>query len=423
MKSLFGARNLNPRDAGLVAYRAASDLVGKGAFLLITVVAARRLTQEGFGIFSLASTVGWMAAIATDFGSQLHLARAIAREPRRAGALLRGWAKFRLWTSAAALAPTVAVVFAWPSARPHALAMVLLTATYLVSGLIEFLHYFYRGLSRSDLESTLTLAQRLGTLVLAIVVLWARPGVTLLAVAMLVPVVATLVVSMKLALSMAGDEGERLGSVAGEWLRDVMPIGAGIVLSALYFRVDVFLVEFWKGTQSVALYNAVFRLVEALRLFPAAVIAVALPVLCRATNAKPLAHVSTIVTGTAVLGSAVVAVVAPWLVPFLYGAAYAPAVPAFRILLIAFPLMSLNYALTHQLIGWDGHRAYAWICGGALVFNVALNAFLIPSLSIAGAAWSTVWTECLLSAGCLAALWLRGARAGGVKPAVLMEAS
>ena len=47
---------------------------------------------------------------------------------------------------------------------------------------------------------------------------------------------------------------------------------------------------------------------------------------------------------------------------------------------MAFPLMSLNYALTHQLIGWHGHRAYAAMCALALVFNVALNVKLIPSI-------------------------------------------
>src|SRR5439155_46506 len=74
--------------------------------------------------------------------------------------------------------------------------------------------------------------------------------------------------------------------------RDVWPIGAGIVLSALYFRVDVFLVQLWSGTESVALYNAVFRLVDALRRFPAAVVAVALPSLCRASDLRPLARVA-----------------------------------------------------------------------------------------------------------------------------------
>jgi O-antigen/teichoic acid export membrane protein len=81
-------------------------------------------------------------------------------------------------------------------------------------------------------------------------------------------------------------------------------------------------------------------------------------------------------------------------------------VPAFRVLLVSFPLMSLNYALTHQLIGWNGHRAYAAIAGIALIFNVAINSQLIPAMSIVGAAWSTLWTEAVLSIGALVALSL-----------------
>src|SRR5213079_1858632 len=63
--------------------------------------------------------------------------------------------------------------------------------------------------------------------------------------------------------------GLRAGPTFAVFRRDVWPIGAGIVLSALYFRIDVFLVQLWSGTEAVAMYNAVFRLVEALRLFPA----------------------------------------------------------------------------------------------------------------------------------------------------------
>ena len=66
------------RRVTLVAYRAFSDLAGKGSFLLITVVAAHRLTQRAFGIFALASALGWIVSVITDFGIQLHVARAVA---------------------------------------------------------------------------------------------------------------------------------------------------------------------------------------------------------------------------------------------------------------------------------------------------------------------------------------------------------
>jgi O-antigen/teichoic acid export membrane protein len=93
-------------------------------------------------------------------------------------------------------------------------------------------------------------------------------------------------------------------------------------------------------------------------------------------------------------------------------------VSAFRILTLSFPLLSLNYALTHQLIGWEGERAYAAICGGALIVNLGLNARLIPALSIDGAAWATFGTEAFLTAGCITALRLIAGRR-----ATLMHAS
>ena len=82
-------------------------------------------------------------------------------------------------------------------------------------------------------------------------------------------------------------------------------------MSALYFRIDVFLVQLWSGTEAVALYNAVFRLVEALRLFPAAVLAVVLPSLVRAGDLRPLTRVAVPVTGFAVAVTALLWVSAP----------------------------------------------------------------------------------------------------------------
>jgi len=164
------------------------------------------------------------------------------------------------------------------------------------------------------------------------------------------------------------------------------------------------MIEAWSGTESVAVYNAVFRLVEALRLFPAAVLAVALPALCRASDRRPLAAVAVGVTSFAVLVSTALWFGADWIVRLTYGPRYIEGVPAFRILLLAFPLLSLNYALTHQLIGWDRQRAYAWLCLAALATNVALNVRLIPALSIVGAAWATIATELVITAGCALAL-------------------
>jgi O-antigen/teichoic acid export membrane protein len=399
------------RTAALITYRTLSDVAGKAAFFAITVLAARRLSRDAFGIMSLGTTLGWMVAVATDFGMQMHLARAVAFWPDEARYLLETWLRVRLGSAVIGFVLLAVAVSATGVGAINALALVVFIAVYVVSGLIEFLHYFYRGLSRSDIESTLTLGWRGTSLLCAAAALWWRPDVILLAVALLVPACVTFAVSARRSrqLAPATDDGVSPGHAAvdvwSELRHEVWPIGAGIVLSAVYFRVDVLLIELWRGTEAVGLYNAVFRLVDALRLFPAAVLAVALPSLVRATSPASLVQVSAGLSGFAVGVVLVLWPLAGWLVTLVYGAAYAEAVPAFRVLLLSFPLMSLNYALTHQLIGWRRHRAYAAICGVALVFNLALNARLIRTLSIVGAAWATVGTELVVTFGCAAVLW------------------
>jgi O-antigen/teichoic acid export membrane protein len=421
------------RAATLVAYKATADLAAKVSLFVITVAAARRLTPSEFGVFSLGSTLGWMAAVVADFGMQLHLARAVARAPDAAARLLATWLRIRLYTASAAVTVVVAGVGVARSSADAAAPIVVLALVYAASGLIEFLHYFYRGLSRSDIESSLTMWQRAATLVCGLAALAWRPSVGTLAVALLLPVLVTLAVSLRLAgrLSSCIVREPYVGSgfsrtyvgppeggphVPTVFLRDVAPIGAGIVLSALYFRVDVFLVQWWAGTEKVALYNAVFRVIEGLRLFPAAALAVALPDLCRARDVRPLATVSTLVTAGGLSVATAAWPFADRLVVLLFGEPYAAAAPAFRILLLSFPLLSLNYALTHQLIGWDRQRAYAAICAAALVVNVTLNARLIPVLSIEGAAWATIGTELVVTVGCTAVLASRSRWEKGVRP-------
>ena len=76
---------------------------------------------------------------------------------------------------------------------------------YACSGLVELLHYFYRGLSRSEIESSLTLWQRGGTLACGLIALAWKPDVTWLAIAMLAPVAVTLAWSMRIASRMADE--------------------------------------------------------------------------------------------------------------------------------------------------------------------------------------------------------------------------
>jgi O-antigen/teichoic acid export membrane protein len=292
----------------------------------------------------------------------------------------------------------------------------LIVLAQLTAAVIDTVAHYFRGIGRSEIESTIHAAYRFSTLVLVVIVLWWWPRLDFVGAAMLVPAALAMVISVGVAwrLSGIGDQGSGIGDqesgISGSLLtpssfaRDVLPLGAGVLLSALYFRIDVYFIEQWQGLEAVGGYNAVFRLVEALRLLPAAVMAVTFPLLVQATDTRLVQRIGALLGVAGVLLALVCALGSSLIVPLVYGTSYLYTVPAFAILSLALPLFFLNYALTHQVIGWDGQRAYLVIAALALVANVAANFALVPSQGIAGAAVATLLTEVVVTAGCLFAL-------------------
>ena len=417
-----------------IVLKGLADAAGKAAMLVITVVAARRLNPDPFAILAFAMATGWLLGVATDAGLSMYLARETARggvgEPRRSRQFVLEIISLR--AGLAFLVATIAVL-ATPALVPGHWRMqfVLVVMAQLCGAILETIAHYFRGLQRSEIESAIHAAYRLTMLVLALVVLWWWRRLDYLAVAMLVPgviaIAVSLLVAMRLAIRPTPDTTELAegthpwrppsgGLTTRKFFRDVFPLGAATLISALYFRIDVYFIQQWHGFQPVGGYNAAFRLVEALRLLPAAVMAVTFPLLVQARDTDLVRRIG----GRLALAGGALALVcaigAPVIIPLLYGARYEYAVPAFAVLSLALPLFFLNYALTHQVIGWEGHRAYLGIVTLALAGNIVANIMLVPERGIVGAAIATVLTEIVVTVGCLFVLRAKRALVGGDKP-------
>ncbi|MCA1583233.1 MAG: polysaccharide biosynthesis C-terminal domain-containing protein [Acidobacteria bacterium] len=397
-----------------IAYKASIDAAGKVAMLVMSVAAARTLPRDAFGLFALALTSGWLLGVATDAGIPIYLARSAARAPRRLAATLAVAVRLRLLLAFVALVAAVLVGWRWtpPAMR---LPFALIVMSQLASATLETIGHALRGIGRSELEAHVHFGQRVAVTASALLVLGTAPSIIGLAWAMLLPPLLAMPVMIALARRSAQAQAASihfwpatLTSQAPSRLvhlaRAAAPLGAGVLLSALYFRIDLFFVEYWHGLETVAGYSAVFRIVEGIRLAPAAVLAVTFPILCRATDAAALLRVATWLTAAGVVAAIAIGVAAPTLVVGLYGGAYLDAVPALRTLALAVPLFFLNYALTHQVIGWDGQGAFLAIAATALGANLAANGALVPRYGATGAAAATGLTEVVVTVGCWWAL-------------------
>jgi O-antigen/teichoic acid export membrane protein len=395
-----------------ILLKGAADAGGKAVTLIITIVAARRLNADPFGVMAYAMATGWLLGVATDAGLSMHLARETARQ--RSRQLLLEVLALRI--GLAFFAATVAVLVSPSMVPAHwRIQFIVIVLAQLAGAITETIAHFFRGIQRSEIESAIHTAHRLVMLVWALIVLWIWRRLDYLGVAMLVPPLVAALVSAIIALRLSsqgsgiGDqESGRTGVLTpSKFMRDVLPLGAGVLISALYFRCDVYFIQQWHGFQPVGGYNAAFRLVEALRLLPAAVLAVTFPMLVTASDTQLVRRIGVVLTMVGIVFAIVCALGGSVIMPLIYGDTYAYAAPAFSILALALPLFFLNYALTHQVIGWDGQIAYLLIATLALITNVAANLILVPTQGINGAAIATVLTEVVVTGGCLAFLNLR----------------
>jgi O-antigen/teichoic acid export membrane protein len=392
-----------PGAPARIVLKGLADVAGKAAMLVITVAAARRLNPDPFAIMAFAMATGWLLGVATDAGLSMYLARETAREPRRSSQFVIEIISVR--AGLAFLAATITVLLTPVLVPAHwRLQFVLVMAAQLCGAVLETVAHYFRGLQRSEIESAIHIAHRLTMLVCALVVLWWWRRLDYLAIAMLVPSLIAVAVAIFAAIRLTTDGYSVAGPALARLMKDAFPLGAAVLISALYFRVDVYFIQQFHGFQPVGGYNAVFRLIEALRLFPAAVMAVTFPLLVQARDTTLVRGIAGKLTLAGSLLAAVCWVGAPAIVGLIYGERYAYTAPAFALLSLALPLFFLNYALTHQVIGWNGHRAYLAIVCVALAGNVLANMLLVPAHGINGAAISTLITELIVTSGCAIAL-------------------
>ncbi|BCT91746.1 O-unit flippase [Lysobacter helvus] len=208
-----------------------------------------------------------------------------------------------------------------------------------------------------------------------------------------------------LARGLGTQSGEGVATVALrdalELLRESTPLLlAGIAVFA-YMRIDQFMIAAMLGQQQVGLYSAVVTLAELPLVVPTLLLRAALPTLTRQSMDNPLTRDRTLVRlmGVSVYlhlaMSVVLALLAEPLVVLAYGEAYRGAAEAFRLQVLAAPLVALGVLSSGWLVleRRTGHALRRTVLGA--VANIGLNFWLIPAYGIAGAAMATLAAQAL----------------------------
>jgi O-antigen/teichoic acid export membrane protein len=377
------------------------------ALLLLLYIAAARMlgSVDELGKFSFALLLGGVFETLMDFGLHQVTIRAVARDKSRASFLLRHALAIKLLWASGAL---VVLVITANILRPQWDVRI---ACYLIGGSLVFRSYMLtirgvlQGLEHFGWDAVVVLADRILLLVFGVAALWMGTGLRGLAIAFVLARGAALVLALGVTQTRLGGVG--LAYDAEVWRdlhRTALPLGFFLVVLNLYSYVDGVMLGYLRTDAETGLYAAAYRIYEGFTYAALALSTVLTPRLSALFTSDRARHRRIAfggMSGSAALGTAVAVVafvIATPLLVFLFGADYAAATAAFRILVVGLPVVFAIWILHAIAISVDREQLLLQTGLIGLAVNVGLNLYVIPHYGPVGAAGATVAGEvvCLI---------------------------
>jgi O-antigen/teichoic acid export membrane protein len=376
--------------------------VSEGSFLLLALlflVLPRAFGPVAFGQYSAAAAFVGLFRILPDFGMSYASTIAISRDrslaERWAGNLLGFQSVLSIATLVLALGIGRALFHGTTFAAVAILLVALLLSSYKVT-----LRWLLKGFDRFGAEAWSLVLERTLLLALGVAVLAAGGGVVAFAL-----LFALLRIPDTLGLWVYVDRKVvplRLARDASLW-RELfwkgLPFAYAGAMILMFFQVDQVLLSLMRSDAEVGYYGAPVKVLEGLTLVPRILAYAFIPTMAALHAASPQEVTGLYKRGSEALLSvglpiaAFGALTADLFIPLLFGAEYAPSVPAARILLPSCLFMFLSNFGETTLACIDRFRTIVLVSTGSLVLNVVLNLLWIPSHGLLGASWATLLTE------------------------------
>lgn len=367
----------------------------KGLTFATTLILARGLGDEGFGLYSYVVAYIFLFAFLSDLGIDLVVTREVARAPDQAGQILGSAVLLKLASSA--LAFVLAAGTAYRIDLPQeARYCVVLAALGMPLSIERIFRAYFQSRYEVKVGFGATLPGTAAFLAVAAVCVHLKLPVYALFVAMLVIGVLTLARVLSVSLPHI-----RL-SLSPRWpeiltlLRDSWEVGLFVFLFIVTMRVDQVMLYHLRSANDVGLYAAVVRVSEALSIVPDALLLTLFPLLVRTEQTAPERFRHTYRLGFKYLAALIVPIALALtllrrdVVGIAFGPTYEGAASALAILAWNMFFAYTGAIYLHLFIAQARQRLLLAVSTVAVVVNVVCNLLWIPAYGAAGAAVATV---------------------------------
>lgn len=380
-------------------YLALSEGISMLILFFVSVLIARKLGQTIYGQFAFILAFAQIWQVIADFGLAMIAIRDISTKKEDTKKILSNF--FSLKIVIGIFTYILIIASALLLNKPTFIKeLIIIAGAYLIIyTLAELLRSIFKAYEKFKYEAFIKISQHLILLLLIIFSVYQN---SLYAVvwSYFIAAIYALVISIILIKN-------KFTSFGWQWdklmikniLKQAWPLALANMFVIIYFRIDTVMLSMIKGDQPTAWYNAAYLLIFSLTFIAYVLIMSVYPklsqlakesfVACRKLYRQTLYLM--FFAGLLILGLATA--IAKWLIIYIYGIEFAPAVNTFYILALAVFFSFLAHVWLYTLNALGKQLTYTLATGLGMIINIVLNFYWIPKFSYLGAAWATVLTE------------------------------
>lgn len=390
-------------------------VVSRTFFVVFSLLLIRIITEnfgrDGYGAYGFVTALVLFFANFADWGTQIIAVREISREGKLQERVFHTALTSRLILSIFAFVLVNLIVRIYSPWHEYVQFITIASFVLFFLSLQTSVAILFQAVLRAD---KIALIATLGVIAFFVfVLLFLGFGLSGVFAAWVLGAAVAAIISLVMSKSTVSLRLNIDTGILKKLIREALPMGTLLLVFSIYNRVDIIILEHYKGLGDVAIYNLAYKIHENLILGASFLMATLFPVLSRAFAEKravgDLYKKSLGIIGLlGLLAGVAFFILAPLAVSIMTGSQYEEfqgSILALRILVFATIVSYLNHLSGFALVAFGRQRASLLIGVVALIGNVLLNVFLIPLYSYTAAAAITVITEVFIFSASSFVVW------------------
>ena len=380
-----------------------SQVIASICGFIWTILMARYLSVDDYGIFGFATSLTGLLYVATELGLNTHIVRHIATDYDSAPKYLGNTIPLRGILSILTLFLALIILILMNSNELVITVTLLFTIEVIIKSYINLFNGSFQAFEEAKYQGIGNTLLNILLLIFILMAIFTDLGLIGIAISY---IIANLIVLLYeyyvLNKHVTKPKFELDTSFCKKIIIFSLPFAITSLLYTVYYSIDVIMLTNMVGNYATGIYNATYKLISVLTLFYSVYTAVIFPVMSKffkndetmliVSFEKSIKYLMLVMIPLAV-GTVFYSLD---IIQLIYGHKYDVASSVLSILIWTVCLLFISGACNTLLNASHKELTVTKIYSIAAVFNIVLNFFMIPYLSYNGAAITTVLSDILI---------------------------